>query len=162
MWKLQGAEPLLGIDQHYKLAHTDAPIYFDLLAGKVVPVGGDIKMTVSRVPDGIPQSSGEAWNVQVEAVNGGVISSAGQERITYWAPADGYQPASNLTFPTSVEGLSRGFFVMSRNGQVYSKLRISFRIDGKPDGFMYMAFTGVANTNGSRNWEGDPSTYKPQ
>lgn len=48
MWKLQGAEPLVSIDQHYKLHYTDAPINFDLLAGKIVPSGGDIKITVNR------------------------------------------------------------------------------------------------------------------
>ena len=161
MWKLQGAEPLVGIDQHYKLSYTDAPIYFDLLAGKVVPAGGDIKMTVSKESRNVP-NSGEVWNVRLEAVNGGLIDSTGQERITYWAPAEGYQPVANLTFPTGVAGLSRSFFAMSRSGQVYSKLRVSFRINEETDGFMYVAFRGVANGNGSRNWEGDPNTYKPQ
>jgi hypothetical protein len=160
MWKLQGAEPLVGIDQHYKLNYGDAPVYFDLLAGKVVPAGGDIKITVRKVPQGV--NSGEVWNAQIEAVNGGIIDSAGQERITYWAPAEGYQPAADLTFPTGVAGLSRSFFITSRNGQVYSKLRVSFRINEETDGFMYVAFSGVANENGSRNWEGDPNTYKPQ
>jgi hypothetical protein len=110
MWKLQGAEPLVGIDQHYKLSLAGTPIDFDLLAGKVVPADGDIKMTGSR------QSGGDVWNVQVEPINGGLMDSAGQERITYWAPAEGYQPVANLKFPTGVAGLSRGFFLMSRSG----------------------------------------------
>jgi len=50
MWKLQGAEPLVNINQHYKLHYTNAPINFDLLAGKIVPAGGDIKLTVTRSP----------------------------------------------------------------------------------------------------------------
>ena len=50
MWKLQGAKPLVNIDQHYKLPYTSAPINFDLLTGKIVPDGGDIKLTVSRSP----------------------------------------------------------------------------------------------------------------
>src|SRR5208283_3908998 len=147
MWKLQGVEPLVGIDQHYKLPYTDAPTQFDLLAGKVVPAGGDIKITVRRMPRSV--NSGEDWNVRVEAVNGGLIDSTGQERVTYWAPAEGYQPVANLTFPTSVAGLSRSFFVTSRSSQVYGKLRISFRINEETDGFMYVAFSGVASTNGS-------------
>jgi hypothetical protein len=162
MWKLQGAEPLVGINQHYKLSYyTGAPIYFDLLTGKVVPSGGDIRITVSKESRSVT-NSGEFWNVSVEAVNGGLIDSTGQERIAYWAPAGGYQPVAHLTFPTSVAGLSRSFFVMSRSGQVYSKVRISFRIHEEADGFMNVAFSGVANGNGCRNWEGDPSTYKLQ
>ena len=50
------------------------------------------------------------------------------------------------------------FFVSSRNGQTYSKVLFSFTINQDPDGFMYASFRGVANTNGSRNWEGDPNT----
>src|SRR5208282_1534848 len=37
MWKLQGAEPLVNIDQHYKIHYISTPIDFDLLAGKIVP-----------------------------------------------------------------------------------------------------------------------------
>jgi hypothetical protein len=42
MWKLQGAEPLVNINQDFKLPYTNAPINFDLVAGKVVLDGGDI------------------------------------------------------------------------------------------------------------------------
>jgi hypothetical protein len=45
-------------------------------------------------------------------------------------------------------------FVQSRNGQVYSKVLFSFRINSNPDDFIYITFSGVANANGSRNWEG--------
>src|SRR6266536_3352506 len=50
MWKLQGAEALLGIDQQYKIHFTNAPVYVDLLRGTIVPTGGDLKITVSRSP----------------------------------------------------------------------------------------------------------------
>lgn len=162
MWKLQGAEPLVGFDKDYKLRYTDGPIYFDLLAGKVVPVGGDIKMTVSQKPGEASLTNQSVWNVRVEAVDGGLMDSAGKERTTYWAPVGGYQPADNLFFPTNVAGLSRGFFITSRNGQIYSKLRFYFRMSDGLDGFMYVGFAGVANTNGSRNWEGDPNNYAPR
>jgi hypothetical protein len=45
------------------------------------------------------------------------------------------------------------FFIQSRNGQVYSKVHLLFGINDTPDGFMNITFNGVANTNGSRNWE---------
>jgi hypothetical protein len=50
------------------------------------------------------------------------------------------------------------FFVKSRNGQVYSKVFLSIGINQQPDEPMYVEFRGVANANGSRNWEGDPNT----
>jgi hypothetical protein len=51
------------------------------------------------------------------------------------------------------EEFNQGFFLVSRNGQVYSKLGLSFRISRTLDDFMYVTFSGVASTNGSRNWE---------
>jgi hypothetical protein len=164
MWKLQGAEPLVGLDHNYKLHYTDAPIYFDLLSGKVVPSGGDLKITVSRAPGVMSGRNRLDWGVQVEAVDGGLMDSAKGEETTYWAPADGYQPSATISFSTNAwnGGFNRGYFVMSRGGQVYSKLGFSFRINEEPDGLMYVRFGGVANTNGSRNWEGDPNTLKPQ
>lgn len=152
MWKLQGAEPLVMIKQRYSVHDTETPIYIDLLAGKLVPSGGDVKITVNRA---------QTWNVKVEAVDGGLMDSAGRELITYSAPLDGYLAASDFSFPTNVEGLNRGYFVMSRNGQVYSKLGISFRFQAGPDGNLTFYCNGVASTNGSHNWEGDPNTYKP-
>jgi hypothetical protein len=158
MWKLQGAEPLVGINQRYKLHCTSAPINFDLLAGQIVPSGGDIQLTVNRASGVISGRNRLDWSVHVAAVNGGLMDSGGQERVTYAAPVDGYQPTMAFVFSTNAPykwfgGFNQGFFVMSRNGQVYSKLGLSFNINDAPDGFMSVTFSGVANTNGSRNWE---------
>jgi hypothetical protein len=61
-----------------------------------------------------------------------------------------------------VWGFSHGFFAVTRGGQVYSKVGLTLRINDDPNGDMYITFGGVANTNGSRNWEGDPATYRAQ
>lgn len=158
MWKLQGAEPLAGIDQHYKLHYTNAPLNFDLLTGQIVPSGGDIKLMVSRSPGIMSGRNRLDWSVEVEAVDGGLMDSGGQEAVTYAAPESGYEPSMTFTFSTNAPykwfgGFNQGFFVMSRNGRVYSKLGLSFRINDNPDDFMYITFGGIANTNGSRNWE---------
>ncbi len=163
MWKLNGAEPLLSINQHYKLHYTPEPVYFDLLAGEVVPNGGDIELTVNRSQGIISGRNRLDWSVQVEAVEGGVMDTGGQERVTYVAPETGYAPSTNFVFSTNPPykwfgGFDQMFFAQSRNGQVYSKLRFSFDINDAPDGFMSIGFRGVANTNSSRNWEGDPNT----
>ncbi len=161
MWKLQGGEPLMGINQQYRLPYTSAPVFFDLIAGKIVSTGGDVKMTVEKVPVDSTPGSAENCNVQIGAVGGGIMDSGGQERTTYWAPAEGYQAQSAFTIPPNGAGMSRGYFITSRDGQVFSKLYLSFRIDEQPGGLMYVTLQGIANTNGSRNWEGDPNTYKP-
>jgi hypothetical protein len=58
-----------------------------------------------------------------------------------------------------IGGFGTGFFVKSRNGQVYSKLAVTIGINETPEKLMYVEFGGVANTNYSRNWEGASDTY---
>ena len=159
MWKLQGAEPLVGINKTFKIPYTGPPINFDLLTGQIVPAGGDIKLTVSRSAGVMSGRNRLDWSVQVEAVNGGVMDAGGQEGVTYAAPQDGYQPSMVFAFSANTPpykwagGFDQGFFIQSRNGQVYSKLGLGFEINIAPDDFMYVTFSGVASTNGSRNWE---------
>ena len=165
MWKQQGAEPLLRISQRYKLHPTDEPLNFDLLTGKVVPLGGDIEITVGRAPGIVSERTLQDWSVRVEAVDGGLMDSSGQEAVTYWAPESGYQQSDSFIFSTNAPhkwsgGFTQGFFFTSRNGQIYGKLGLSFHINSEPDGFMNVVFGGVLNTNGSRNWEDDPDTMK--
>lgn len=154
MWKLQGAEPLVGLNKTYKLRYTNAPIYFDLVAGEIVPSGGDLKITVNR-PDGIiSQQHPQNWNIQIEVVNGGLIETSGKESaITFAAPETNYQPNGTFGNDNGSDVTHRAFFIQSRNEQVYSKLGLSFRINNNPDDFMYVTLSGVANTNSSRNWE---------
>jgi len=163
MWKLQGAEPLTSIGQSYRLPYNPAPMYFDLLAREMVASGGDVKITVSRAPGSISGGTRPGWSVRIEAVDGGLMDSAGREPITYSAPTEGYEPSIAVSFPPDAwaGAFSRGFFAVSRGAKVFSKLSISFRINSEPDGFMYLSFGGVASTNGSRNWEGDPNTLRP-
>jgi hypothetical protein len=162
MWKLQGAEPLLSINQQYKLGYTPTPVCFDLLAGKIVPEGGDIKITVGRPAGVVSGSNPQDWSLKIEVVNGGLMDSSGQEAVTYAAPDSGYQASETFTMSTSsntwYQAVHPGFFFTSRNGQVYGKLGVSFHINSEPDGLMTVSFGGVANTNGSRNLEGDPDT----
>lgn len=165
MWKLQGVEPLLRISQRHKFQYAGKPVNFDLLTGKIVPTGGDIRITVNRSPGILSSRDRQDWGVKIEAVNGGIMDSSGQEAVTYWAPESDYQSSIALTFSTNApykwfDGFTQGFFVKSRDGQVYSKLGISFGINYSPDEPMDITLSGVVNTNGSRNWEGDPNTAK--
>jgi hypothetical protein len=161
MWKLQGAEPLADISKEYKLPFTSAPIFFDLVAGKIVPTGGDLKITVNRPSGEISEHNPQQWSIDVEVASGGFIETSEQEwRIAYFAPEDGYQPSGTFANNNGIGSVSEIFFVKSRDGQVYSKLGLSFDINETPDSLMHVRFRGVANTNASRNWEGDPNTLK--
>jgi hypothetical protein len=158
MRKLQGAEPLVAIDQHYKLLYTGTPLTFDLLAGGTVTSGGDIKMTLNRPPGLISGRNQQDWSLEVEAVDGGLIeASGGDARVTYEAPEGGYEPSAVFTMSNSsntwYEAIHQMFFIQSRNGHVFSKVNLSFHINQNPDDPVSITFRGVANPNGSRNWE---------
>ena len=164
MWKTQGEEPLVGIGKSYKLPYTNTPICFDLLAGKIVSEGGDICLTVARDSGVITARNPVPWCATFSNVAGGIMESAGTERFTYFAPEDGYKTSLTI-FPTNrmavsgVDGFGTGFYVKSRNGQVYSKLGVRVRINESTNDPMYIEFSGWANTNSSRNWEGAGNTY---
>lgn len=158
MWKLQGAERLVSINQDYKLHYTSAPINFDLVAGKIVPSGGDVKITVNRSPGEVSEHSPQDWSVQVETVDGGLIeTTVANARATYAAPQGGYEPNATFEMSTARQSwhaaLDQMFFIESRNGKVFSKVRFIMGVNDTPDGFMDITFSGVANANGSRNWE---------
>jgi hypothetical protein len=161
MWKLQGAEPLASIDKEYTIPYTDRPLFFDLIAGRIVPAAGDIKLTVNRPEGEVSEHNRQEWSIDLEAIGGGLIEFPDKEWVvSYAAPENGYQPRGTFKNNSGPNSLILGLFVKSRNGQVYSKLGLSIRINNLPDGLMYIKFGGVANTNWSRNWEGDPNTLK--
>lgn len=154
MWKLQGAEPLVNFNRSYKLRYSDAPIYFNLVSGEIVPTGGDVKITLNRPAGEVSERNPQKWGIGFEVSNGGFIEASDTDwGITYMAPDAGYQPSGTFDNNNGVGALDKAFFIECRNGQVYSKLNISIGINGKPDGFLYLRFSGVANTNASRNWE---------
>jgi hypothetical protein len=157
MWKRQGVEPLVGIDQRYRLQVTDTPVNFDLLTGKIVPSGGDLRITVDRPSGIVSQRQPQDWGLKIEAVNGGLIeTSFAEARVTYQAPENGYQPSDTLAVSTTnhwSDLVQQMLFVSSRNGQVYSKVFVSLSINANPDETASVTFRGAANANASRNWE---------
>jgi hypothetical protein len=158
MWKLQGAEPLTDISKEYKLPFTNAPIFFDLVAGKVVPSGGDLEVIIIRTSGSISQRNHGDWSIELKPINGGIIESDYQTaRFTFEAPADGYQDGYLVEMrqdqPHWFDGIEKEFFFKSRGGQVYGKYYLVFGINREPNDPLYFQFKGVASTNGSRNWE---------
>ena len=157
MWKLQGDEPLVRIEQKYQLDVTAVPVKIDILAGKLVNSGGDLSLTVDRPSGAVSEQRPQDWGVTLEAVGGGIIETSFQQaKVTYQAPEDGYTPSNVIAVSTTNHwsGLvQRMYFLRSRNGDVYSKLFLSFLINREPDKPATLTLSGYANTNRSRNWE---------
>ena len=72
---------------------------------------------------------------------------------TFFAPEDGYKPKGNFANNNGPDVVQKALFIKSGHGQVYSKLGFLFHINNTPDATMSVTIRGVANTNGSRNWE---------
>src|SRR5262249_5183775 len=90
----------------------------------------------------------------LEVTDGGFIeTSAAESGVTYSAPETGYQHDGTFRNNNGPDLVEERFFVKSRQGRVYAKLYFLFGINDTPDGFIDITFNGVANTNGSRNWE---------
>ncbi|HEX3800373.1 MAG TPA: Ig-like domain-containing protein [Verrucomicrobiae bacterium] len=158
MWKLQGAEPLVTIDQHYKIPFTGAPIFVDLVTGKIVSTGGDLEIIVKRAAGAITQVNHGDWSVEFAPVNGGIMESDYHtSQVAFSAPENGYQNSllvqMNHDNPDWFDNIQKVFFLTSRGGQVYSKVSVDFGINSDPGSMMWLQFKGVANANGSRNWE---------
>ena len=158
MWKLQGAESLVDISKEYKLEFTGTPIYFDLLAGKIVPTGGDLEAVIRRAPGSLSKKEPADWSINLRPINGGIIESEYHAaQFTFEAPADGYQGDYLVQMkqddPAWYDNLHDTFFLKSRGGQVYAKFNFDFMINLEPNGLIHFRFKGVANTNSSRNWE---------
>jgi hypothetical protein len=159
MWKLQGAEPLTGVDQHYKFPYTEQPVNIDLLGGKIVPSGGDLKLTVHRPSGVVSERTLQDWSIEVEAMDGGLIKADEMEsRVTYAAPETGYEPKDAFIMSTNAPyrwagAVHQTYFLTSRHGQLYGKIDFGLRINQNSEDNISVELSGLANTNGSRNWE---------
>jgi hypothetical protein len=158
MWKRQGAEPLVGINKTYRLPYTGEPIFFDLVTGQTLPSGGDLKVVVTRSPGVITQRDHGDWSIQLVPVSGGIIETDyGASQVAFDAPESGYQDnfLAQMSHDSQAwfDNIQKAFFLESRGGQVYSKFSLNFGINDDPNGTMWFEFKGVANANGSRNWE---------
>jgi hypothetical protein len=168
MWKLQGVEPLSRFAGRYKLNASDTPVYFDFVTQTFVPTNGDIKITIKRPTGETSSAERPDWSVEIEAVEGGLMKiTEGDWATTYWAPVDGYrQKFVLLMSPDALGGWSQNsnalFFVQTRHGDVYTKLSLKIGINLNPNDPVDLAIYGVANTNGSCNWEGDPGISKQE
>lgn len=160
MWKLQGAEPLAKVDQRYRFPYTNALVNIDLLSGRIVPRGGDIKILLNRSEGEISIRKQGYWSAQIEAVDGGLIEMPFMEaRVTYALPSDGYKPSFTYVMSTNKQtwsgGWERMFFLKSRGGQLYAKINVSVAINQEPEDLASVEIEGRANTNGSLNFEAD-------
>ena len=168
MWKLQGAEPLAAFSGRYDLSANGTPMYFDFVTQTVVPTNGDIRIAIVRPPGITSSSERPNCGVEIAGVEGGLMNvTAGEWGTTFWAPVDGYKPKQVLRVSSNgsdqwSDTVSGSFFVQTRDGGVYTKLYLKVALNFISDAPAVLELSGISNTNGSCNWEGDPGTLKPE
>ena len=165
MWKLQGAEPLIEIDQRCRFKWQSDPFVWDFLQNKNVTSGGDLKITILRVPGVATKRDPKSWAVILEAVEGGLMEvNLKQFRTTLLAPINGYTNKLSININAEqrdwTDLVTKIFFLESRNQRVFAKFQTACRLNEAPDDEIEITFRGLANANGSRNWEEDPDKIK--
>jgi hypothetical protein len=158
MWKLQGAEPLSDISRKYNLAFSGDPILLDLLGGQVVANGGDLQIVIKRSSGSLSKRAPADWSVELLPIDGGILESDHHAaRVTFEAPLTGYKSGCLVRMDHGdrawFDSFTKTFFLKSRGGQVYSRFDLDFGINLEPNDKIWVQVKGVANTNGSRNWE---------
>jgi hypothetical protein len=94
-------------------------------------------------------------------VEGGIKPIGSQQSgITFVAPTGGYNDycvfATQAAEGRWLGGFATNLFLTSRNGLVYSKLFLSISVNQEEADRIVFKLHGIANPNGSRNWEQDP------
>src|SRR5262245_57560232 len=74
MWKVRRAEPLIRIDQQFKLPPNQGPIFVDLVRGLIADNAGDLKLIVERSRGPLSKTDPADWSLQIEAIGGGILS----------------------------------------------------------------------------------------
>jgi hypothetical protein len=172
LWKKQGAEALVHYDRTWRFPVNSGPVRIDLVTGRIGGQDADLVVTVSRTPLQMPYGArGFAWSAIVEVEGGGLIR-AGQRDYYNLAPESGYVPrfehvqeAQDVRDAqeermkwTWRESVSDDFFVSSRNGKNFARVRFYIRPNSdRKEGDNESAVEAEVwlNPNGSRNLEFD-------
>lgn len=156
MWKLQGAENLVHVQNEIRVPIDGSPVALDLETGKQVQSGGDIVIQVqSTLNPNVVQKYD--WQVTIEAVNGGLISSGDDFEQMFQAPESGYDSQFVAKYQKDVRPWSTTFngifYFTSRSGNCYGKLGIEVLSDVVKNGTIPVILNSYANPVSSRNLE---------
>ncbi len=159
MCKLHGAEPMTHSLIDSDVSCDGSVKRFNLLTGMQNNTG-DLMVTLNRSPLTLNQDNRHKpfeWSVTFAITNGGL-----QEITNIYpndAPADGYQPAITLNFPTNIPGwqyrFRRSYYFKSQGDHVYGRMTVEIDAS-RPQPPTYFSEEIFANPSGSRNLEFDP------
>ncbi len=157
LWKRQGSQPLASVDATIRVPFAER-VRLNLFPLAVTNSGGDVELRIQRGTDVLSREKPGDWAVEVNAINGGLIEAdLAAFQYSFEAPSNGYSPswhsgkkADDRYWSTGIKGI---LFCKARGGELYGKFHFGFTMNEKPESPMTIMVRGVANTNGSRNWE---------
>lgn len=159
MWKKVGAERLVmkGIGQ--RIPYNGTPTNFDLLNGKAVANGGDLRVTLTRNPQQIQWGQTHyEWTATIEAVNGGIIESTDEQM--YRAPVEGYTSKFVVNMAADdaqwTDKKDVTAYLKMRHGKYYGRIKLEFMV-GSDRQTTPLYITSFTNPSGSQNLEYDSS-----
>lgn len=156
MWKLHGAEPLVGSGLDAKIAFDGSSTRFDIMTGKE-SADGDLQITLLRSPLGVRRGRDIFdWTVKIEILGGGILPE--NDPYPYWTPGNGYQSSfefnmssNNIPWSSSFQG---NFYIKNARGQ-YGRMQANVYAALTP---ARIQFGFTINPSGSQNLE--PSADK--
>lgn len=151
MWKLHGAEPLVGSSLDAKIPHNGTPTRFDIATGKQ-SADVDLQITLIRSPLEVQRGKDIFnWTVKIEILGGGLLPE--NDPYPYWVPENGYQPSfefniSSNSVPWS-SSFEDNFYIKNAHGQ-YGRMQAKIYAALTP---ARIQFNFTVNPSGSQNLE---------
>jgi hypothetical protein len=151
MWKLRGAERLIGQSIGAKIPYDGTPATFDMTTGKENATG-DLRITLTRTPLSVKRSGqGFDWAVKIEMLRGGLMVES--DPYPYWAPQGGYKTSFDYNISSNAlpwySTISQDFYIQNAQGQ-YGRMRASVYSAVTPARF---ECNFLVNPSGSQNLE---------
>jgi hypothetical protein len=160
MWKLQGGEHLVHFQTETRVPLDGATTTFDLQTGQRVQNGGDLTISVKTTPTPNIRERYD-WQVNIQSVNGGLISSSEDFAQMFQAPESSYEPEFSMDYQRDVKPWTTTFngvfYFTSRNQGCYGKIGLEVLSDVVKDGTIPVILNCYLNPAGSRNLEIDPA-----
>ena len=132
MWKA-GTKQLLVTGDKFLPINPDGRVYtLDLLKGTLAEgeSEGDLRLTIKRSLDAAWGKKYE-WSFELAGINGGLKEEADPYESMYLAPSEDYAKKVTMAFRPGEEGwtygISKHFYVKTRNGQVYGRMDVEIQ-----------------------------------
>lgn len=155
------SQSLIQYRKAFTAPNTGEPVRIDLVAGRIVPSGGDLIIS-TKCFEPYTELKPFPWSVQVDLINGGVVQVGDQNtRMEYLveAPIDGYLQNINIEYGESSSNYRRQYagwyYVKCRAGAVYAKMYFDVNARWDERGVPF-GIWAVMNTNGSTALQTEP------